>query len=98
MADESRPTPFYDGQFDYAPLNLTGAAGGLSGVSYVEVVEAATPSVEERLLAHCRAFISKQGISCSETVYQCDWVIENAYEFIDGICEIVGYQPDDDDA
>jgi hypothetical protein len=36
-------------------------------------------------------FIVDHKISCSETVYQCDDVIESAYEFIDSICEISGF-------
>lgn len=44
----------------------------------------------------CREFIQKQRISCAETVYQTDRVIENAYEFIEGICERVGYHEGDD--
>lgn len=102
MTDET-PKPLWDGWLDLtgniAPPVLTRAAGGLP-TSYITVSagEAAVPTVEERLLAHCRAFISKQGITCPETVYQCDWVIENAYEFIEGICDIVGYQSGEDDA
>ena len=34
-------------------------------------------------------FMIDNRISCGETVYQCDWVIENAYEFIDELFEIV---------
>jgi hypothetical protein len=33
----------------------------------------------------CRAFLIENRISESETIYQCDWVIKNAYEFIDKI-------------
>ena len=44
------------------------------------------------LIAHCKKFITDQGIDCAETIYQTDWVIENAYEFIQEICEIVGYK------
>lgn len=47
---------------------------------------------KDRLLAHCRAFIEAQNITCAETVHQTDRVIENAYEFIEGICDIVGYK------
>jgi hypothetical protein len=50
-----------------------------------------------KLLAHCRAFIAKQDITCVETVYQSDRVILGAYEFIEGICEIAGYAPTDDE-
>lgn len=50
----------------------------------------------ELLVEFCRKFITDQAISCAETVYQTDRVIENAYEFIAGVCEIVGYHQDTD--
>lgn len=43
------------------------------------------------LWAHCRKFIEDQDISFPECVYQSDNVILNAYEFIAGACDIVGY-------
>jgi hypothetical protein len=43
------------------------------------------------LESFCRKFIEDNGITCPETIGQCDWVIENAYDFIEGICERVGY-------
>ena len=43
------------------------------------------------LWALCQKFIEDQSISCPETVYQMDHVIQNAYEFLEQICEIVGY-------
>jgi len=49
------------------------------------------------LWEHCKKFIEDQRIHCSESVYQTDRVIENAYEFIEGICDIVGYYEDEDD-
>lgn len=52
---------------------------------------------KEALLVHCRNFITKQSISCAEAIYQSDWVIENAYEFIEGVCDIVGYTTRDGD-
>jgi len=39
----------------------------------------------------CRNFIEEQQISCAEAVCQSDRVILNAYEFIEKICDIVGY-------
>jgi hypothetical protein len=45
----------------------------------------------ERLLAYCEAFIKEQEISCSDSVYQSDRVILNAYDFIAGVCNIAGY-------
>lgn len=49
------------------------------------------------LMALCREFIDEQKISCAETIYQTDRVIENAYEFIEGICDIVGYCCEDEE-
>lgn len=39
----------------------------------------------------CKKFVEEQQINCPETIHQCDWVIENAYSFIEEICAIVGY-------
>ena len=53
----------------------------------------------EQLLAlwqTCRAFVSAQRIYCAETIAQTDRVIENAYEFIEQVCDIVGYEASDD--
>jgi hypothetical protein len=36
-------------------------------------------------------FIDEQQISCPDNISQCDWVIENAYEFIEKCCDVVGY-------
>jgi hypothetical protein len=36
-------------------------------------------------------FVLKNEIGSSETIYQCDHVIENALEFIESLCDIVGY-------
>lgn len=48
------------------------------------------------LVAHCEQFVQDQRIHCAETVYQTDRVIQNAYEFIQGVCDIVGYYEDPD--
>ncbi len=56
-----------------------------------------TAEEKDALVEFCQAFVVKQTIRCPETVYQCDWVIENAYEFIEGVCNIVGYEGSDDD-
>lgn len=45
----------------------------------------------EKVLQLVERFIKDQRIYCSETVYQSDRVIENAYEFIDDVCTVVGY-------
>lgn len=44
-----------------------------------------------KLWTLCEQFIEDNRITCAETVYQTDRVIRNAYEFIEEICEIVGY-------
>lgn len=49
------------------------------------------------LWAYCRQFIEEQGISCPETIHQTDRVIENAYAFIQGICDLVGYLGDEEE-
>ena len=50
-----------------------------------------------KLANHCKSFIKDQKVRCPEDVWQSDKVIENAYEFIEGICNIVGYFKDDED-
>lgn len=50
----------------------------------------------QALVEHCEQFIQDQRIHCAETVYQTDRVIQNAYEFIEGVCDIVGYYDDPD--
>ncbi|WP_276122613.1 hypothetical protein [Pararhizobium qamdonense] len=51
----------------------------------------------EKLWQHVQTFVTDQSISCEETVYQSDRVIENGYEFIAGCCKIVGYLPSEGD-
>ena len=55
------------------------------------------PSVKEmaKLSQTCIDFINEQTINCPETIYQTDWVIENAFDLIEVICVIVGYQNDE---
>ena len=52
-----------------------------------------TPEQLQALWAVCEKFILDQKISCAEIVYQTDRVIENAYEFIEDVCDVVGYGP-----
>jgi glutaminase len=51
----------------------------------------------ERVLQIAEKFIADQKIVCSEAVYQSDRVIENAYEFIEAICNVAGYFEYDED-
>jgi hypothetical protein len=39
----------------------------------------------------CKKFVEEQEIGCADTIHQCDWVIEHAYEFIEDVCNVVGY-------
>lgn len=50
-----------------------------------------------KLFEHCQRFIAQEQIRCAESIYQCDNVILNAYTFIEGICNIVGYDQSDED-
>lgn len=50
----------------------------------------------DAVLQAAEKFIREQRIGCADTVYQCDWVIENAYEFIQEVCEAVGYYKETD--
>jgi hypothetical protein len=71
-------------------------ADGYHPLEYDEGADVSEGRIEWALVAHCREFIAKQGITCAETIYQVDRVMENAAEFIEGVCEIVGYAPRDD--
>ena len=48
--------------------------------------------MNEKLLEFCKKFIDDNDIGCSGGIYQSDRVILGAYEFIEGVCEIVGYK------
>ena len=43
-----------------------------------------------------KKFIEDNKICCAESVYQCDRVSENSLEFIESLCEVVGYYEEDD--
>lgn len=51
----------------------------------------------EELLATCQKFVTDNEISCAETIYQTDRVVENSFAFIEAICDIVGYHEDEDE-
>ena len=54
-------------------------------------------TMKKTLLGICQDFIRDNNITCAETVYQSDRVIENAYEFIDKICSLVGYAKEEEE-
>lgn len=39
----------------------------------------------------CQQFINQYEVSCPENIYQSDRVVLNAQQFIEEICNIVGY-------
>lgn len=67
------------------------------GAEEASTEQAAEPSVEHRLLAYCRKFIDDKDITCGEAIYQCDHIAEVAQEFIECMCEIVGFKESSDD-
>lgn len=56
-----------------------------------------TDARKARLWKVCEDFIKAQRIGSAETIYQSDRVIENAYEFIDNVCGVVGFEREEDD-
>lgn len=56
-----------------------------------------TDEQKEALWEAVTRFIDEQRISCAEAIAQNDDVITNAYEFIEELCEIVGYYEYDDE-
>lgn len=53
--------------------------------------ESSKESVEGRLLAAARQYISDTRIFCAESIYQTDRVAETSIEFVEEVCNIVGY-------
>jgi hypothetical protein len=64
---------------------------------HTEIQKGRKMSKEKQLMALCKKFIDEQDIHCGETIYQSDRVIENAYSFIEDVCNIVGYKDIDDE-
>lgn len=52
---------------------------------------------EDELTKIVEKFILDQQIHCEENIYQSDRVIINAYEFIQELCDVVGYLPEEED-
>lgn len=46
--------------------------------------------LKEELYLKVFEFMAANRITCEETIYQCDWVIENAYEFLSDLFKIMG--------
>lgn len=50
-----------------------------------------TDAVLQKLYDIVQRFIETNRITCAETIYQTDAVIENAYGLIEDLCNEVGY-------
>lgn len=46
---------------------------------------------KDRLWNYCENHIDRLEITCPEVIHQSDRVVESACDFIEGICDIVGY-------
>lgn len=44
-----------------------------------------------KLYALCSDFIMENGIHCPEDIAQVDHIIANAYDFLEEMCELIGY-------
>ncbi len=53
---------------------------------------------KDALLKLCGEFIADKEIRSAETIYQADRVAEGALDFIEEICNVVGYLPAPGDA
>ncbi len=73
---------------------MTGVHSGQGAVIPTEQSAGVIPTMAVKAI---RAFIDAQNITCAETIYQTDRVIENAYEFLERLCDIVGYKESDDE-
>lgn len=47
--------------------------------------------IRKELFRVCEQFIMDNQITCPETIWQCDGVVGNVYEFIEEICNVIGY-------
>lgn len=52
---------------------------------------------EDELTKIVEKFILDQQIHCEEDIYEYDHVIENACKFIEELCSVVGYLPEEGD-
>lgn len=57
----------------------------------------AVVSDQAKLWKLCQDYIDKQNISCPEAVYQNDNVALSAQEFVESVCELVGYHTPKED-
>lgn len=53
--------------------------------------------IDSELYDLCKEFIKENKISCSEDIYQSDRIEANALDLIEQICELIGYDEEDED-
>jgi hypothetical protein len=46
---------------------------------------------QKELYNFCLKFVEDNEIGCSEVIYQSDRIVERSLEFIESVCNIVGY-------
>ena len=46
---------------------------------------------QKELYNLCLKFVQDNEIGCPEVIYQSDRVVEKSYQFIEAVCNIVGY-------
>jgi hypothetical protein len=51
----------------------------------------------EKLWSVCEKFIKKHSINCAETIHQCDGPQIDATNFIEEVCDVVGYDKSEED-
>jgi hypothetical protein len=49
----------------------------------------------DKLLRYVSSFIERYKIGCEEDIFQCDWLLIEASNFMGHCCEIVGYCNDE---
>ena len=57
-----------------------------------------TQEQKEKLAELCKKFIADNDISCAEAIYQCEGVVLASPQFIESMCNIVGYADVDQEA
>jgi len=50
---------------------------------------------KDKLFFLVEKFIKDHEISCGEAIYQSDFIIEDCYDLVESMCDIVGYYNED---
>lgn len=59
--------------------------------SRASLVAMSQAQVRKELYRICEEFVTENDIHCPESIYQMDHIIGNAYEFIEKVCDVIGY-------